>query len=305
MGRRLRQQVPAIILAFWGLWAPAARSADVVVVKSKDLRLFDKVLQGFRAVYKGSLDIVSATGDLADPGRLAAAVKSRGAKTVLALGTGAVKRLRSSLHDVPIVFCMVPNAAQKKLVGGNITGIDMETPPAKQLKAYHRLMPAIKRIGVIYNEQLTGAFVKRAAQAADSLGLTLVAVKVGSRKEVPRALEAVVQNSDALWLIRDAMVMTRELFRRALMLQFEKKLPLLVQSSLFVKKQAAVAFAASYESQGRKAAVVVKKILAGTPPGEIPLQAPQGHLSVNLNSATKAGVKLNSQVLGSADVEKF
>jgi len=276
-----------------------------VAVKSKDLRLFDKVLQGFRAVYRGSLDVLVATGDLSDPGKLAEAVKGRGAKVVLALGIGAVKRLRASLGDVPIVFCMVPNAGQKRLVGGNVTGIDMETPPEEQLKAFHRLMPAIKRIGVIYNERLTGAFVRRAARAADSLGLTLVAVKVSERKEVPRALEAVVQNSDALWLIRDGMVMSRELFKRALMVQFEKKIPLLVQSALFVKKQAAVAFAASYESQGRKAATVVQKILTGTAPAQIPLQTPQGHLSVNLNSAAKAGVKLDSQVLGGADVEKF
>jgi len=99
--------------------------------------------------------------------------------------------------------------------------------------------------------------------------------------------------------------MSRELFKRALMVQFEKKIPLLVQSALFVKKQAAVAFAASYESQGRKAATVVQKILTGTAPAQIPLQTPQGHLSVNLNSAAKAGVKLDSQVLGGADVEKF
>jgi len=97
-------------------------------------------------------------------------------------------------------------------------------------------------------------------------------------------------------------VMSREFFKRTLILQFERKIPLLAYSPMFVKKLAVCSFASSYSDQGKKAAEIVKRVLAGANVGDIPIQAPAGTLTVNVNSAAKAGVKLSQEVLTRSDV---
>ncbi len=75
-------------------------------------------------------------------------------------------------------------------------------------------------------------------------------------------------------------------------MQFEKKIPLLAYSPMFVRKQAVCSFAASYSDLGKKAAEVAQMIMSGTNVADIPIQSPRGTLTINLNSAAKAGVKI-------------
>ncbi|RME22477.1 MAG: hypothetical protein D6806_12925 [Deltaproteobacteria bacterium] len=285
--------------------ANMAPAVDLVVVKSRQLKLFDRFLEGFFSVFKGSHEELVATGSYADPGALEDAVRSKSPKAILALGFASVVRLKSRISDIPIVFGMVPNARQKRLAGGNVTGVDMEVSPYAQLEAFRKLMPGLKKIGLIYSSKYTGRFARDAQKAASSLGLTLVAEKVADRKEVPAAFEKVISSSDAFWLIRDSIVMSRQLFEKALMMQFERRIPLLVQSPLLVKRQATCSYAATYRAQGEMAAQIVNRILGGQPPSEIPIQQARAKLTVNLNSASKAGIKLDRGVLSDPKVEKI
>jgi len=279
-----------------------AIAADVVAVKSRELGVYDKAIDGFKQDYSGSLSILVMGGDLSDPGKLASAVKSQGPKVILAVGLGAAKALKAEFSDIPIVFVMAMNPVQSKLRSNNATGVYLEPTAHDQLKAFREALPEVRRIGVIYDARRTGSFIKAAAKSAATVGITLIAVKISQKKDVPAALNEVIKRADALWLIRDATVMSREFFKRTLILQFEKKIPLLAYSPMFVKKLAVCSFASSYSDQGKKAAEIVKKILSGGNVADIPIQAPSGTLTVNINSAAKAGVKISPEVLKRPDV---
>lgn len=298
-GRVLVCLVGLIILS-----SQAAYAADVVAVKSRALGVYDEAISGFKKDFSGSVSVLLMNGDLKDPEKLAAAVKSQNPKAILAVGLGAARALKAAVSDIPIVFVMAMNPVQNKLRSGNMTGVFLEPTARDQLKAFKQALPGVKRIGVIYDPKRTGPFIRAAAKSASSVGITLIAAKISQKKDVPAALGEVIKRSDALWLIRDATVMSREFFKRTLILQFEKKIPLLAYSPMFVKKMAVCSFASSYSYQGKKAAEIVKKILAGSSVGDIPLQAPTGTLTVNVNSAAKAGVKISPAVLNSPGVVK-
>jgi len=57
-----------------------AWAADVVVVKTKEFPLYDEAVAGFKKVYKGSINTLVMKGSLADPGKLASAVRRNNPK---------------------------------------------------------------------------------------------------------------------------------------------------------------------------------------------------------------------------------
>jgi len=282
-----------------------AWAADVVVVKTKEFPLYDEAVAGFKKVYKGSINTLVMKGSLADPDKLASAVRRNNPKVILAVGLKAAKVLKSQISDIPIVFCMAMNPVQNKLRSRNTTGVDMEPTPKAQLQAFKETLPSLRKIGIIYDPKRTGPFIDKARKAAGAVGITLIAKKAKQKKDVPGALKEVIKTADALWLIRDATVMSREFFNHTLIMQFEKKIPLLAYSPMFVRKQAVCSFAASYSDLGKKAAEVTLMIISGTNVGDIPIQSPQGTLTINLNSAAKAGVKIPASVMNRPGVKKI
>ena len=285
-------------------YVPAASAAEVLVVKPKDFALYDKAVAGFQSVYKGSISTLVMKGSLADPGKLADAVRKERPKAILAVGLRAAKALKAEISDIPIVFCMAMHPVQNKLKSDNSTGVDLEPKAKSQLLAFKSVIPGLKRVGIIYDPKRTGRFVNGAKKAATEAGLTLVAKPVDERKDVPGALNDLTTKAQALWLIRDATVLTREFFNHTLIVQFEKKMPLLAYSEQFVRKGAVCSFAATYPSQGRKAAEIVRAVLAGTSIGDIPIQAPDGTLTINVNSAQKAGLKIPGSLMNDPKIKK-
>jgi len=90
-------------------------AADVVAVKSRELGVYDKAIDGFKQDCSCSLSVLLMKGNLSDPGKLASAVKSQDPKVILAVGLGAAKALKAEISDIPIVFVMAMNPVQNKL----------------------------------------------------------------------------------------------------------------------------------------------------------------------------------------------
>jgi putative ABC transport system substrate-binding protein len=281
-----------------GLFSPAvAQAVDVVVVKSRDLAAYDKAVAGFKETFKGSVSVVVMQGRLSDSANLASAVREAQPKAILAVGLRAANALRAEISDIPIVFCLAAHPSQNKLRAANVTGVDLEPTIKDQLRNFKEVAPRIKKLGVIYDAKRSARMVEEAKAAAVELGITLITRSVEERKDVPSALKEILNEADSLWLIRDVTVVTRELFNHTLLLQAEKKLPILVYSDQFVRKGAVCSFSASYPNQGKKAAQVVQAILDGANPGEMPVQTPEGTLFINVGSAAKADVIVPPAVL--------
>ncbi len=262
-------------------WYGAETSrVDALVVNSREFALYDQAIEGFLGVFEGSTGILTMAG----PGShedLLAEIYEASPRLVLAVGLRAAKWMRSQAPGIPTVFCMAMHPEDNLLKTDYMTGVHLEPSPGDQLSAFARILPDAAKIGVLYDPERTGRQVESIREAAADLGVQVLARPVSSREEVPAALSEVAADSQALWLLRDATVLTREYFNRTLMLQLFKRLPLITYSRQFVKKGAFFSYSASYQEQGREAGEIANRILSGASPADIPIQHPGGALYLN------------------------
>ena len=302
---RLTTMVVGLVVA--GLLASSmVLASDVILVRSqaspKAAKLYDKALDGFEREYGGSITILINEGELSDRKLLVKRIRAMTPKIVVAVGLNAARSLHRQINDIPLIYCMVSRAIQYKLKTPNTTGVMMQPAPAKQLLAFRRLMPKLRRLGVIYHPKLSGLFIDSARRAAKGLGLDLVEFPISSHQEVLKALEAVLGSTESLWLIRDGKVVTHEFFTQVLLVQAEREFPVMVFSEQFVRKGALCSFSSSYEQQGREAARIANTLLGDTRPSSIPIRSPEGKLVINLGTANRIGITIPASLLGQQDV---
>ena len=308
MGNRSRILVfCALLLPLACWWTSSAQAAEVVLVRStassRAAKLYQKAIDGFTLAFGKSPEIFAMEGDLRDPARLAEAIQREKPKVIVAIGPNAAKAVRKHLSDTPTIFCMVSQASQARMSGPNTTGVTMQPTPGQQFEAFRKVLPKRKNLGVIYHPKLSGPFLKAARPAASAAGLTLVERATEENKEVFEALKEILPKIDSLWLLRDGKVVTQEFFNLSLQIQAEKKIPLFVFSERFVAKGALCSYSADYASQGKQAARIAKAILSGTPAGEIPIQAPDGTLVINVATAAKLGIPISAELVSKPNVK--
>jgi len=266
---------------------------DALIIKSKEFPLYDQAIDGFKSVFGGNQKILTMPGP-ADEEKFHAEILETNPRVILAVGLRAARWIRDQGLKTPTVFCMAMHPEDNQLKTDSMTGVHLEPAPGEQLQAFARVLPEAVKIGLIYDPQRTGRQVERIKSAANKLGLSVFARPVENRDEVPAALLEVAAESQALWLIRDATVLTREFFNHTLFLQLSKRLPLIAYSEQFVRKGAFFSYSTRYDQQGETAGDIANRILQGTNPADIPLQHPRGGLCINARTGQMIGALLPS-----------
>jgi|GEM_PF-1911758 len=256
---------------------------DVLIVMSKKFALYDKAVAGFKTAFDGSTRQVV----LASPDELARQVLKINPKVILAVGLRAARTAKMRVNDVPIVFCMAFHPLENGLRTETSTGVHLEPSAADQLKAVTRIIPHVKKIGIIFDPNRTGRLVAEFRDAAAELKMEIGAVPVKNQDEALKALKEMPAKAQALWLIRDPTVLSRNLFNQALILQQQKRLPVIAYSPQFVRKGAFFSYSASYQRQGKKAAEIVKALLGGENITDMNVAHPDGTIFFNVDTGEK------------------
>ncbi len=270
--------------------------ADIVVVRShasaKATKLYDEAIDGIRQGLPKSFEIIAMEGDLVDAHKLAQKVIDSNPKVVIAIGVKAAVALNDHVKAIPVIYCMISHSIQSKLKSSNTTGVTMQPTPGDQLKAFKKVVPSLHRIGLVYYPKLSGMFVKAAKTAAKAQGLEIIAAKIDDRRQVPAALKSVLAKSDGFWILRDGKVVNHEFLSQVLLIQAQRKIPVMAFSEKFVKKGILCSFSSGYREQGRQAAKLANAILSGKSIDELPTQAPDGTLTINITAASKIGISI-------------
>lgn len=212
----------------------------------------------------------------------------------------------------PVVFGSASGPVESGIQPGyatpdtHITGVTSGSIElvAKRLEILREVMPAVKRVAVIGDidaDSSKASFVL-AEKTAPKLGLKLVEFRVKSRGEaIEVAKKLTLKEADALFLIPSlhAVGAVGEIAEAAK----AQRLPFAVYQVEHVKKDGAlVSYGSSYYLQGKQSALLVDKVLKGTPVSQIPIERPELHeLILNLNTAKEIGIKFPSEVLNRAD----
>lgn len=206
--------------------------------------------------------------------------------------------------------------------GGNLTGIAERRADSvgRFLDLLTTIVPDTERLGVLAEGFIIPSdtapatdFLQALRSQADEFGIELVEYTTNAsgpeselRSEVVRVLDGVEEGEvDAFTHIPGHFVHDQQVLEHEMGL--EKNIPVAMPATLEANPETGetvglFAYGANFEQKGVQGASMTDKILRGTDPGELPVEAPVKYdLIINRNVAEEIGVEIPEEVLQLAD----
>jgi putative ABC transport system substrate-binding protein len=233
-------------------------------------------------------------------------VQTKKYKAICVLGTNPFKKIKDTVKNTPLIFSMVLNVVENGLASGsgasgqNFTGVSLDMPVKIQLELFKKIVPKIKNVGVLYTQKSV-AIVNEALEIQNDLGLTLFPKKIETSTDVPNAIHS-IGAIDALWIVPDVRVCTKDTLPLILNFAAENKLPILGYADYLVKAGALVAYTYDYADIGIQTGEVILKVLNGENPGAVAITGPRkvGYV-INVKTLKYFGMDVSSSVLRGAE----
>jgi len=290
------------------------RPMVIAVVLSRDVPPYREALRGFEDVYKESgraykMHEFTADGLAAERGTLIKKIRARQPDLILTVGSAATRLVTEEVDEIPIVFSMVLSSfgnrslEEMRLEHPNLTGVSMEIPVATQFKQLKRILPAARRIGVLFNPDVSGAMIDDANESALALGLQLIPLPVTHANDLVSQTDTLSKDVDVLWSVADSTVFSNHGLKHILLETLRQRVPFVGLSPTFVKAGALLAFSTNYRDLGNQAAQQSLEILDGGSVNLVPMTAPRRvKLSINMNTARRMRVDIDDDTQSNADV---
>ena len=279
-----------------------AKENKVVIIQSQQIAAYSEAIKGFEKGCKGKNISIKAiynlNGDTDEGKRIIQNFKDNEFEPdlILAVGVLAATLVKEQFTDVPIIFCMVINHKRFNLQGANITGISSEVSVEDQFAILKELLGAHKNVGVIYDPMKTEKIISEADVVAKRLEFNLIKTKITSENEVASALKNMIDKIDALWIIPDSTVITKNSLNVISKTILEHRLPTFCTSDAIVKAGAAlVSVSPDYTHTGLQAARMAQTLLNNPSTTSLGITQPDKlKLTLNTQTAEIIGVNLAS-----------
>jgi len=296
----LRHLYRALFILSLVLCPSLASPANVVTVQSVSITPYTEAYKGLKSSCKCDLKqwVLSEMKGY----DVVKELRTERPDVIVAIGSGALERIRS-IKDIPIVVLMVIDTHSTIAGHSNITGINMDIPPDRQLELIRLALPAVKDIGLLYNSVKRGGFVEKAKASAESRGIRLTAREVDHSREVHERLELMTGKIGAYWMLPDLGIVTPETVEILFLYSLENRLPVITFSNKYLEMGAFMSLEVDSYDIGVQAAEIIARILAGKEAGTIPAgSARKINITINQKIARKLGIEIGSGILNRAKV---
>ncbi len=231
---------------------------------------------------------------------------------VILASTGAgIAAVRQQTRAIPIVFVYMTDPIRLGLVqsiarpGGNITGFGyIDTLViGKWLQLLKEIAPGIKRVGMLFNPDTTGATAYATAieTAAATLAMTARSLPVHNHAEIERAIANEARESGgSLITLPDSF----NIAHRASIIAAANRLrlPLMGLGEFYPRSGGLMSYWFDPVAIYVDAASYIDRILRGASPGDLPVQQPtKFSLIINLKTAKAIGLTAPQSLLQRAD----
>ena len=212
---------------------------------------------------------------------------------------------------IPIVFAFNSNPVGSGLVkslnhpGGNVTGVTHigHEQAAKRVQLLRDTIPGLSSVALIWDTNPAILFMNRAEvedtrTAANQFGLSFESFECGSPEAIDEAISNASRFGAAILGNSNWYVFARKRFAEQ---AFAKKLPAMGPSDVFPDSGLLMSYGANWSAVVRGAAPLVKKILEGEKPENIPVEEPTVFdLVFNLKTAEAIGLQIPPLTLARA-----
>jgi putative tryptophan/tyrosine transport system substrate-binding protein len=219
--------------------------------------------------------------------------------------------LRRATSTIPIVFVYNSNPVGSGLVssfnhpGGNVTGVTHvgTDVAAKRVELLRDTIPGLSSVALIRDaspaiQYITRAELEDTRTTVNRLGLSFELVECGSPEVLEEAISKASRSGAAIlgnsvWHVLN--------LKRIAELTIAAKLAAIAQASDYADAGLLMSYGANWSAVARAAAPLVKKILEGETPKDIPVQQPtEFELVYNLKTAEAIGLQISLIMLARA-----
>jgi putative tryptophan/tyrosine transport system substrate-binding protein len=251
-------------------------------------------------------------GDVERMRALAADLVSLNPDVILTHTTTALAATKAATTSIPTVFVVVndpvaqgyvPNVAHP---GGNITGFSYMdySMLGKALGLLKEIAPGVVRTGLIFNPDdypYYEVYLRTLQAERQTLGLDVTAMRVHSDAEIEDAVaKAAAEPGGSLLVAPSAFIFAhrRKVIEDAAM----RGLPAAYGAHDLVNEGGLMSYAPDQIDIFKRSVTYVDRILKGTKPGDLPVEAPtKFEFILNLKTAKTLGLSIPSGVLAIAD----
>ncbi len=280
--RILRRALLAVALSATFAHGGITHAQQLLVVSSSNAPSYQQALTGIRTGADGlALETQLLTAENQET--LMRAIRVSGRDTALiTLGARASDFALRAAPTMPVVNCMVRSADAARALP-NAQVVPMDIPAEAHIEWLRQLLPAARRIGILFDPVINARRVEGLAAALAQAGYAPELVPVPSPNALPQALVRLANAADVVLALPDSTVYTQSTSKPLLLFSFRHSIPLIGPGEAWVKSGALYAVEWDYQELGGYCAALAARMLAGPKaPAPTPVQ-PQ--VVVNLRSA--------------------
>ena len=263
----------------------------VTVIQSQQISAYDESIKGFEEGCKEKGISINAIynlkGDIEEGEKVFKNIIKNQPKPdlVLAVGILAATFAKHQYTDIPIIFCMVINHERFNLQGDNITGISSEASIEDQFIVLNEVLGENKNIGVIYDPTKTGKIISDALLVSKNYKFSIIEAKVASENEIASALKNIIKQIDALWIVPDGTVVTKDSMDVIIKSTQKHRIPVFCTSSAITKAGALISVSPDYKYTGIQASQLAKALLDSSKTTSLGVKEPE-KLEITINTET-------------------
>jgi putative ABC transport system substrate-binding protein len=229
---------------------------------------------------------------------------------IFATGPYAVKATIATTNKVPIVGLDLESdpvargwAKSLSRPGGNFTGLFLDLPElgGKLTQLLREVVPAISRVGVLWDSNIGDVQFRATQTAARTLGVAVRSLPMQRAEDLQDAFDRAVRERLQGVIVLSSPLILRERLQIASFALIHRLLTI----SLFTVLPSSgglIAYGPNLPGMYARAVTYVDKILKGAKPADLPIERPtKFELVINLKTAKALGLTIPPSLLQRAD----
>ena len=265
-----------------------------------DIQNFKDVQKGFQENYSQEIrafDIAEMESKRQD---MEKTIRPRPDDFIVCIGSKAFSLASRLYPENAIIFSSLVNWKRLSLTK-HAYGISQDVAVESQIAIFRMIFPDVRKIGVAYSRQFNQEWFEEAAKVAEGMKIRLVGKEFDTSLSAGDFFESLFSEVDAVWLITDPTVITRDTFPVIMEKSMAQKKPVFTYAESFVKNGAVLSISADMETVGQQTSFLVERLLKKE--SVFPrVQYPAGtRISVNMGKIREMNIKINESALGNVN----
>jgi putative ABC transport system substrate-binding protein len=233
-------------------------------------------------------------------------------RLVVSHATPTTHALIAETTTIPIIFITVVDPIGSGFVkslsrpGGNVTGFTSVVPTmiGKWAELLREIAPNVRKVHFLFNPitaNYAEYFLEPFKETAKSAGIEAISAPVRAASELEPALAAVASEANSgLVVMPDAFLVTNRVALTSLAIKH--RIPAVYPYRLFAELGGLLSYGNDLAENYRRVPQYVDRVLRGTNPAELPVQAPrQFDLVINSKTARALGLNVPPLLISRAD----